>query len=78
MQIKNGVRTVESLSLDDLMVFLNEIKIEAAESEVKRQRRRSAASNACSYQVHCHVSKISSGNLLSVVNLEKLMKNRII
>ncbi|KAL1541704.1 hypothetical protein AAHA92_25893 [Salvia divinorum] len=54
LMIKNGVRMVESLSLDDLMGFLYEKKIEAAESDVKRERRRSAASTACSYQVKCH------------------------
>lgn len=78
MQMKIGVDTVESFSLEDLMIFLKEKNIQAAESEMKRERRRSATSTSCSYQVNCHVSKISFRNLLSVVNLEKMMKNRFL
>lgn len=60
MQLKNGAETVESFSWEDLMVFVKTEDFEAAESEVKRERRKSSASsNSHSYEVHCHVSQIS-------------------
>lgn len=58
MQMKNGVKAVESFSLEDLMFFTKEILFEAAESEVKRERRRSATSTSCSHQVNCRVSNL--------------------
>ncbi|KAH6797259.1 UBQ protein [Perilla frutescens var. hirtella] len=52
LMLKNGSETVESFSLEDLMVF---VKTEDFESEVKRERRRySASSSSHSYEVHCH------------------------
>lgn len=73
MQLKNGVGTVESFSLKDLMVFVKTKASEAAESEVKRSRRKSSASSSShSYEGHCHVRQISSNTILPF-NLSELM-----
>ncbi|XP_057804983.1 uncharacterized protein LOC131020283 isoform X2 [Salvia miltiorrhiza] len=84
LMMKSGIETAESFSLEDLKVFLKEKNFEAAESEVKRERRRSATSTSCSYQVNCHETnslqpeemvghlKSNLGSRGQVVHIEKL------
>lgn len=59
VQLKRGIKTVDSFSLEDLMVFVKEKDSEDAKSVEKRERRKcSATSSSSSDQVNCHVSKI--------------------
>lgn len=74
MQLKNGTKTVESFSLEDLMVAVKENHSEAATSEKKREKGRSSATSSSSYQANCHVRKISFKIHSRWFFVEKMMK----
>ncbi|KAL6541223.1 hypothetical protein OROHE_010931 [Orobanche hederae] len=55
---ENGADTIEPFSLEDLLVFVKNADTTAAETEMKRERRRcSAASSSDSYGVQCRDTK---------------------
>lgn len=57
MQSKEGAGMLKSFSFEELLVFVKKTDTTAAETEVIRERRQSAASSSHSFEVQCHVSQ---------------------